>query len=187
MLTAEETILQSIDEILSETENSLAVPMTAINQAVSHVVDNNAKTIKRLTERILRAADKEVVGIDDKLDAVYTGLLGGIDAWLGDTHFLLQQLSTKGGLAEIGAPLESALLKEVTDAPKLEYGATLVLAVKEAVPWLDRMTVALERIADGMSPLERREPGEAAAVYDDDATAADELVLPTKPNPPQKQ
>lgn len=142
-------MLESIDRLLAENENSLAVPMTRVNQAVAEVVDINAKAVKRLAEKILRAADRESVSIDNHLDRVYTGLLGGVDTWLQESQFLLQQLSVKGGLSEIGSPLETALEIAATQSPGLEYMGTLVLAVKEAVPWLDRIAVALEKIAAG--------------------------------------
>lgn len=152
--TAEREVLESIDGALGLAEENLSVPMSKINEAVSAVVTSNAKAIKRLTEKILKAADKNSVAASNQLDAVYSNLLGGIDSWLGNARFLLTQLAAKGGLAEIGQPLETALEQSATNAAGIEYMGTLVLAVKEAIPWFDRIALALERIADKINPLE---------------------------------
>ncbi len=150
-------VLAAIDAYMAQTENAIAIPYSALNQAISDYVGENGKAIKRITERILREADKHWVQTDNKLNALTTGLLGGIDSYLGETEFMLRDVANRAGLIEPGDPLTQALLTEQAKTPQLEYGATLVLAVKEAVPWLDRIATALERIADKMGPLEAPE------------------------------
>lgn len=152
MDSAEIQMLKSIDAYLAKNEDMLALPLTKVNKATAQVVENNAKSVKRITEKILRSADRETVKNDDVLNGITTGILGAVDAWLSDTHSLLSLLAAKSGLTEVGAPLETALDESVTRGKDLEYMGTLVLAVKEAVPWLDRMAVALEKIADCLCP-----------------------------------
>jgi hypothetical protein len=165
MATAEQQILDSLDQLLAESEDSLDVPASTLNQAVSDVVTEQAKSLKRLTEKILRSADREAVKADDALNAINTGLLGGIDAWMNENHYLLSQMAAKGGLQAIGAPLETALETATTAAPQLEYLGTLVLAVKEAIPYFEQLIEVLREIRDRMPNTPVRVPGEPS---DDD-------------------
>lgn len=82
--------------------------MNKVNQAVETIVTNQGKAVKRITDKILKAITREVVTNDNHLDKVLTGLLGTIDTWATDTHLLLSQLATKGGLTQIGEPLANA-------------------------------------------------------------------------------
>lgn len=145
--SAQDAVLASIDQLLAQNEDQLTVPLTKINQAVAQIVEANGKAIAKFTTKILRAADKQLVANDNVLNAVQTTLLQGIDAWLSDQQFLLQQLASKAGLQELGEPLAAALTKEATEGKQLTYEGTLVLKVAEAVPWLERIATACERIA----------------------------------------
>lgn len=169
--SAEEQVLSSIDELLAQNDADLSVPMTKLNEAVNDVVQNQGKAIKRITDKILKAASRELVTTDNHIDQVLTGLLGGIDTWATDTHLLLQQLATKGGLTAIGEPLANALTAELTEGGKIEYMGTLVLAVKEAVPWLERIAVSLESIAKSLRPDKAVKEEQIAA--DQDITEED--------------
>lgn len=154
--SAGDDVLAAIDAILASNENALTVPLTKISQAVAQIVEANGKAVSKFTTKILRDADKRIVANDNHLDGVTTTILQGIDSWLGDTEYLLQQLTSKSGLTELGEPVAAALTKEATEGRQLTYEGTLVLKVAEAVPWLERIACACERIAralEGTSPV----------------------------------
>jgi hypothetical protein len=145
--SAQDAVLESIDALLAQNEHALTIPLTKINEAVAKVVTNNAKVVEKFTTKILRAADKQLVANEDRLHGAQMTILNGIDAWLSDQHLLLSQLASKGGLMELGEPLAAALTKEATEGKQLTYEGTLVLKVAEAVPWLERIAIAIEKIA----------------------------------------
>lgn len=160
MKSAEQVVLESIDELLCSQDDSLVLPMTKLDKAVSDIVVKHAKTVATFQDKILRAASRHTTKAVDQLDGVYTRLLQGLDAWQYDMHFLLQQLAAKGGVIKVGDPLETALIEEATRAPELLYGGTLVLSVKEAVGHLDDLIEVLREIRDRMPPRALRLRGE---------------------------
>lgn len=168
--SAESVVLDELDRYLAETENALSIPYSALNQAISDVVDLNGKAIKRITERILRETDKHAVATDNALEAITTGLLGGVDSWLGDTEYLLRDLASRGGLIGPGDPLTQALIQEVTHAPELEFSATLLLAAKDAIGKFGQLIEVLREIRDRLPAVEVRLPGEAASGVKDEET-----------------
>jgi hypothetical protein len=171
-VSAQDQVLASIDQLLAENENALTVPLTKINQALNAVIESNGKAVSKFTTKIVRAMDRQIVANDDRLNAVQTTILQGIDSWLSDQEYLLQQLASKGGLTELGEPLAAALTKESTEGRQLTYEGTLVLKVAEAVPWLERIAIALERIADyfdeSPSIAAPAGPGDPAALVEED-------------------
>lgn len=146
MKSAEQTVLESIDQLLAQQDHELSIPFSTLNQAVTDVVTRNGKVITKLTDRVLRDADKHLTRAGDVLDAVQTTVLQGLDAYHWDQEYLLTQLASKGGLIEAGDPLTKALVEQAVNAPELAYAGTLVLAVKEAIPWLERLTESLDGI-----------------------------------------
>lgn len=151
MQSAEKQFLQSLEEMLCTNEDKVIIPYSKVNQAIADFVVKNAKVVTKLQDKVIRQLNKQLVLRDNSLNGVYTGILRGLDVWQADARFALDQLAAKGGLSQPGQTLEQALLNEVGQAPQLAFGATLVLAVKEAVPWLDRIAIALEKIAVVMS------------------------------------
>jgi hypothetical protein len=131
MKSAEQQLLESIDELLVAQDNDLIIPYTKVNQEVTDQVTRNSKILVKMTDKILRSLDKEQTNLGDSLNAVQTRVLQGIDNWLQDQELYLQNLAVKGGEIEAGQPLEAALAKETTEAGETAYLGTLVLAVKE--------------------------------------------------------
>lgn len=123
-----------------------------LGQQAAQLVLATAKPIKKLQDKLLKDAAKKIVASDNGIDYLSTSLLNGANTWLQEAEFLLQNLAVKGGMIDPGDPLAEALATEVASEPQIEYLGTLVLAVKEAVPWLDRIAHALERIADSVNP-----------------------------------
>jgi hypothetical protein len=163
MHSAAEQVLMSIDELLVANDDKLVVPMTTLNKATSSVFQKNTKIITQLQQKILKAADLETTKHLDALDGVYTTVLQGLDTWQFDVNFLLTQLAAKGGFTEAGQSLEHALEKELSEAPQLAYQGTLVLAVAEAIPYLNQLIEVLREIRDRMPPNAMRVAGEVPA------------------------
>jgi hypothetical protein len=139
--------LEAVQTALDNDGAQIITVGNRLGQEAMQLVLATAKPIKKLQDRLIRDANKHLVATDNAINFVQTSLLNGVNTWLQEAGFLLQNLAVKGGIIEPGDPLEKALAQEVADEPQIEYLGTLVLAVKEAVPWLDRIAVACERIA----------------------------------------
>lgn len=165
MHSAADQVLMSIDELLAGQDDKLILPMSTLNKATSTIFQKNTKIITQLQEKIIKAADRATTLHLDALDGVLTTVLQGLDTWQFDVHFLLTQLAAKGGFTEAGEPLEAALQAELADASKLAYQGTLVLAVAEAIPYLNQLIEVLREIRDRMPPIATRIAGEPPARY----------------------
>lgn len=171
--TYEEQILESIDTLQAANADALVLPMSNINQAIVSLVDKNSTLIGKLQTKILRKLDHATTKNLDHLDGVYTRLLAGLDAYQFDADHLLQLLASKGSFIKAGQPLETALIEEVTKAPEIAYAGTLVLAVKEAVPYLNLLIEVLREIRDRMPPLSIRIKGETPPASEPDEPEGD--------------
>lgn len=176
--TTEQDLLDSIDYLQGANSDALMIPMTTLNEAITAIVDKNSGIIAKMQGKLLRKIDHASTKQLDALDGVYTRLLQGLDAYQFDAHHLLEQLAVKGGFTQVGQPLETALLKEVTEAPQLAYAGTLVLAVKEAVPYLEQLIEVLREIRDRMPPLSIRVKGETPPASEQDEPKADDQAEP---------
>lgn len=152
---------------------------TDLGKEAAKLVLATAKPIKKLQDRLIKDMAKQIVASDNGVDYITTRLLTGVNTWLQEAEFLLQNIAVKGGMIQPGDPLLTALAQEVADEPKIEYMGTLVLAVKEAVPWLDRIAIACERIADALEPTIP-----PAAPSDDSSASADAAGLTHALKPP---
>lgn len=145
--------LDAVQTALDEDGAQIVTVGSRLGQEAAQLVQATAAPIKKLQARILKDATKHLVASDNAVDLVGTRLLTGVNTWLQEAQFLLQNIAVKGGMIDPGDPLEAALAETVADEPQIEYLGTLVLAVKEAVPWLDRIAAACERIADHFNPF----------------------------------
>lgn len=177
--------LEAVQLALDNDGASIITIGNRLGQEAAALVMATAKPIKKLQSRLLQDAAKKVVTTDNGIDFITTSLLNGVNTWLQEADFLLQNLAVKGGVIKPGDPLTAALAQAVADEPQLEYLGTLVLAVKEAAPWLDRIAVACERMANALeranppsSPVPASIPGQAAAVL---AEIEDDFIETTWP------
>lgn len=175
MYSAAQQALMNIDEALVEQDDKLILPMNTLNKATSSIFQKNTQIITKMQEKIIKAADRETTTALDHLDGVYTTVLQGLDTWQFDVNFLLTQLAAKGGFTEAGQSLEHALQKTLAEAPQLAYQGTLVLAVKEAIPYMEQLIEVLREIRDRMPPNAMRVAGERAA----ESALPDEPIIDT--------
>lgn len=163
--------LQAVQDALDGDGAQIITVGNQLGREAAALVMAASKPIKKMQARLLQEANKHIVTSDNSIDYVTTSLLNGVNTWLTEAGFLLQNFAVKGGIIEPGDPIEKALAQEVADEPQIEYLGTLVLAVKEAVPWLERIACALETIAKNtggqptLSPVPvMGEPGGGGAV-----------------------
>lgn len=172
MRAPSEEEIEAVQTALDSDGQEIITVGTQLGQDAAKLVLATAKPIKRLQDRLLKDAAKQLVTRDNSIDYLSTRLLSGVNTWLQEAEFLLQNIAVKGGMIQPGDPLVQALAQEVADEPKIEYMGTLVLAVKEAVPWLERIACALEIIAANSG-------GQPALVTPSDSgqSAADDTAL----------
>jgi hypothetical protein len=163
---AEGQFLSALETLLASQEISVSLPLTTINKALTEAVTINAKLIRKVQGRIVKALDRPIVANTNDIDRLGTVLLEPLQAWADNTQLLLTQLAAKTGLTQIGDPLEQALVEQVVDAPELAYSASLLLALREAMPFLARIAGALEEIRD-------RTGGAPYTIPGDETTEAD--------------
>ena len=165
---AEEQFLAALETLLATQESNVSLPLTTLNKSITDAVSVNAKLIRKVQGRILKALDKPVVGVSNELDRIGTVLLEPLQAWADNTQLLLTQLSAKTGLTQVGDPLEQALVEQVTEAPELAYSASLLLALREWTPYLARIASALEEIRDRTHGAPYTLPGDVTTQADID-------------------
>lgn len=177
--------LEAVQTALDEDGAQIVTIGSQLGKSAAQLVLTASKPIKKLQDRLLKDAAKKLVATDNGIDLVTTNLLNGANVWLQEAGFLLQNLGVKGGLIQPGDPITAALAQEVAAAPELQYMGTLVLAVKEAVPFLNQLIEVLREIRDRMpgSPVvytgERptKEKSEELVEFGEDAVGATLSVL----------
>lgn len=179
--TYEEQILESIDNLQAANADALVLPMSTVNKTIADLVDKNSTLIGKLQTKILRKLDHATTKNLDHLDGVYTRLLAGLDAYQFDANHLLQLLASKGSFIKTGEPLETALIEEVTKAPELAYGATMVLEISRLAPYFQELVEVLREIRDRMPPLSIRVKGETPPASEPNEPEADTDQEPAEP------
>jgi hypothetical protein len=179
MALGEQQLLEGIHALLVENEASISLPLNKLNSGIAQLTEENSKIITRLMGKILRSISLRTRENDDALDTLGVHILAPLQTWEQENNLLLTQLAAKTGLTQPGDPLESALLNQVADAPELAYSATLLLAIREAMPMFQRIADALEEIRDRLPATPVRIAGEEEPGDDDD-----EPVQPAWTEPP---
>lgn len=160
MQTAEQQLLQAIEEMLVGEESAIAIPLTKMNQGIAQLSEENSKLITRMQGKILKSLARHVTAEDNDLELLSTVILNGLQQWQNENHLLLTQLAAKAGFTNAGDELEAALIQQVAEAPELAYSATLLLAIRDAFPYAERLIRVLEEIRDRMGGASVQLPGE---------------------------
>jgi hypothetical protein len=156
----QKALLEEIESTLAQNDAAIQIPLTRINQGIAALSKDNAKIITKLQGKILRQLNQHVTDASNQIDGVQTTILQGLQNWQNDNRLLLTQLAAKTGLTAPGDSLEMALVDKVADAPELAYSATLLLAIREAFPFLRELIEVLQEIRDRMPNLPVHVPGE---------------------------
>lgn len=163
MKSAEQQLLESLDQMLVEQSNNIVIPLSKINQGIANTVTSNAKTVNKLIGKVLKQIARETVNGSDAIDGVNTRVLQGLDQWLLNQEFLLQSLAQKSGDIAIGDPLTSLLSQSTTETPQVTYAGTLVLELSKLEPLARQLIEVLREIRDRMPFRPEASAGEPAS------------------------
>jgi hypothetical protein len=176
MQSAEQQLLDAIDEMQALSEAGMSIIFTRTNQAIADLVKKNDKIVVGLQGKILKQLAKDQVESDNHIDRLSTLVLSGLDDQQFSSHMLLTQLAHKGGFTKAGYPLESALLQSEVQAPSLAYLGTLLLALGDLKPFAAQLIEVLREIRDRMPGVPTELRGEAHAKLEPSAVIIDEIT-----------
>ncbi len=146
-------LLQAINQLLSENDQAVRIPMNVVNQGIAELINDNGKIVSRVSGAVVRQISKELTANENLIDPVPTAVLSAIGGYLQENELLLNHLASAAGLLQPGDPLEAALVEQVAKAPDLMVSTTLLMALREWTPALERIAKALERIAQSSGAL----------------------------------
>lgn len=167
-------LLAAISDVIGENDDAVRVPMSVLNQDIANLVAENAKVIARVSNVLTRRLTQSVTDSDNDLELIGTVLLSGLHAQVQENDLLLNHLASSAGMIGPGDPLEAALLNQVADAPELAYSATLLIALKEAMPIGWAIVEVLREIRDRLQGEPIAFQGEFPALEEPDAIEATE-------------
>jgi len=156
-------LLDSIETLLADGTNSISLPMTAINQGIAALSATSAKTITSIQGKLIKSIQAHAVANDNDIDRFGMIILQPLQDWQSENNLLLTQLAAHAGLTQPGDSLEAALVQEVAEAPELAYSATLLIALRDALPYLGKLVEVLREIRDRMPGQPMRFAGEPLA------------------------
>lgn len=143
-------LLSSIDTLLAQGENQIALPMTAINQGIAKLSVQSAKTITGIQNVLLKSINQANVAQENDLDPLGMAILRPLQDWQEQNNLLLTQLAASSGLTQPGDPLEAALVNQLAEEPELAYSATLLIALRDVLPHFKALIEVLREIRDRM-------------------------------------
>src|SRR5258708_1989201 len=112
--------LEAVQTALDNDGAQIITVGTKLGKEAAKLVLATAKPIKKLQDKLLKDMAKQMVASDNGVDYITTRLLTGVNTWLQEAEFLLQNIAVKGGMIQPGDPLIKALAQEVADEPKIE-------------------------------------------------------------------
>jgi hypothetical protein len=165
---ADADLLDAINTLTATHADSVTIPYSVLNQGIADLVAANGATIAKVSKVLTRKLDQAVTDNDNGLELVGTVILQGINAYLTENDLLLNHLAASAGILKPGDPLESVLLNQVAEAPELAYSATLLIALRDALPIGRQIVEVLREIRDRLPPSAIRLAGEAADSEEED-------------------
>lgn len=166
-------LLKSIEALLVDGEDSISLPLTAINQGIAKLSALSSKTILKLQADLLKYLDLGNVDSENDLDALSVAILRPIQDWQLENNLLLTQLAAGAGLTQPGDPLEQALVNQVAQEPELALSATLLIALRDFGGKVDSLVEVLREIRDRMPQFPVHVQGEPEAI-----APAEQLPMP---------
>lgn len=163
--SAEAAAMAAIDLILTEQDDALSGPMQALVSAVANSTTKDEKSLNKISNKVMQAADMHSTLALNSLDQSFTAINRAMEQWQFDMHFLLTQLAAKAGLTQPGEQLESALTTTDEQMLSTSYGQSLILNCKMLVPFFDDLIEVLREIRDRMPPIPLHVSGEPPARY----------------------
>jgi hypothetical protein len=162
-------LLENIKTVLVDNEQSISLVLSTLNKGIAQMVRDNQQQVNKVAGKVLGWLTKVTTANANALDPVATAILQRIIDYSQQNEFLLTQIAAAAGLTQPGDPLEAALIDRATEAPEIAYSASLLIALREAMAPIERIAVALERIADAQ--------GAASASDESEIESADETAV----------
>lgn len=176
LLSAEEQVLKALHESLAESEDDLARPMKTLMLSVQDEILENDKCCNRLKTKIKKFLNKVQADCGNELSACLSHVQKGLYQGLDEVEAILVQLSVKCGMLSAGGDLGDLTREPIGDEDKLNYGGTLVLSVKEALPVFQELLIVLREIRDRIPGQPFIAPGETESNVKNDYLIPDEPV-----------
>jgi hypothetical protein len=146
-------LMQAIQTLLEANEDSISIPMTALNQGIAQLSQQNSKATVKLGNAIIKEIAQGVADNNAAVDQIGTAVLEPLFDWQAQNDLLLNQLASASGLIQPGDPLIAALTQQASDQPELAYSATLLLALRDAIALVPPFLEVLREIRDRMPSL----------------------------------
>lgn len=176
-------LLQAIDDAQAQNEDDLLLVMTALNQGIAKLSVQNSRSLTSIEGRLIKSIDQYAVDNSNAIDQLGMAILGPINDWQDENLLLLTQLAAQAGLTQPGDPLEAALLQSVADEPQLAYSATLLIALRDALPFLGQLIEVLREIRDRMPVFPATAPGEIPSIAGAEQLPGEPLPFPWEAAP----
>lgn len=184
LLTAEEQALKGLLSSLAESEADLSGPIKTLLAHVKDEIDADTRCIQKLSNKLKSGLTKSQAKSGNTLESIISAIVGFLFRSLADSESNLLQLCVKCGLIKIGQTLDDVVALEDEPEQRHDWGGTLVLSVKEAVPYFEQLIEVLREIRDRLpgQPIEYKgevpaeDFEEQVAVQLGDAKADDEAV-----------
>jgi hypothetical protein len=171
----DEQLLSSIETLLAQGENQISLPLTALNQGIAKLSMLSAKTITGLQNSLIKSINQANVASENDLDPISMAILRPLQDWQEQNNLLLTQLAASSGLTQPGDSLEMALVNQIAEEPELAYSATLLIAIRDMLPYASQLIEVLREIRDRMRDVPvhfRGEPLASAPAFEVDLADA---------------
>lgn len=163
LLTAEEQALEGLESLLSQAEADLAGPIQTLIACVQSEIASNEQHLEKCRRKLKAVLGRNVAQADNSLDAVTTKVTGQCQGHVTTNEITLNQLAVKGGVIQVGDSLDDWVNPPCEPEPVIQWGGTLVLSVREAIPHLDQLIEVLKEIRDRLPGQPVEQPGELPA------------------------
>lgn len=145
------TMVSDLEDEIGAHQNELVDVVARLVNQLSEQQDLDGASINRIQRKLSVSANKEQVDDSDRLTVISNALQQILDVEQTEHGSLLRDIAVKCAWINPGEDLPDILRAPGEQGPALRYGGTLVLSVREAIPWMEKLINVLEEIRDKMS------------------------------------
>jgi hypothetical protein len=153
LLAAEDQALEGLESLLSLSESDLSAPIRTLIGAVEAELKLAFACVEKRTKKLKAALGRTDAQAGNALDQVVTRAKSHIQQHVTTNEIVLNQLAVKGGVIQVGDSLDDWTNPPSEPEPVVQWGGTLVLSVREAIPHLDQLIEVLKEIRDRLPGL----------------------------------
>lgn len=175
---AEIKLLESLEELLCTSDGLIFNVGSKLESCIETFACNCEKQVNKICSKLKRICDKLATEAGNVLDYELTKIKVFIDGLLENNEFLLMQIAIKCGAIKIGQTLCDATKESVKEAVDPKYCGCLVLSIKEAVPYIEKLLEILMEIRDRLPPISVELPQETDDAEPDSAGSDPNYKIP---------